>query len=349
MNFLRHGILFIFLILLSNTSAQISDFKHIDFSKADRIAELNGGKPLDNLPLLAYNLTARLETDAEKFRAIYIWVTSNIKSDIRLSDLVSRKRIKFQNDNEAYLEWNAGWQKKAFKRLFTDRKTICTGYAYLIKELCFLSNIDVEIVNGYARTAEINVKSLDIINHSWNAVKLNNKWYLCDATWSSGYTLNGMIFIEDYNDGYFLADPILFGITHYPTDKKWFLNESLVKTEFIAPPIVYGETFERQIIPISPATMHIETTTNVLLEFSFKTTKSIFEDQIRLVFYNGSIERKFEISDLKIENDYFSFKNKFKLEGSYDVHLKIEDDIVATYTINLKKPKNEVVSNEPLH
>ena len=76
---------------------------------------------------------------------------------------------------------------------------MCTGYAYLIKELCFLANIESEIIDGYARTVRSNIDALDMANHSWNAVKLNNKWYLCDATWSSGYTLNKSIFINPFS------------------------------------------------------------------------------------------------------------------------------------------------------
>ena len=55
-------------------SAQKSDFKHINFNKADSIANLYKNEKLTNLPLLAYKLTYRLDTDVEKFRAIYIWV-----------------------------------------------------------------------------------------------------------------------------------------------------------------------------------------------------------------------------------------------------------------------------------
>src|SRR5690606_12898203 len=125
-----------------------------------------------------------------------------------------------------------------------NKKTMCTGYAYLIKEMCFLANIESKIIDGYGRTTASNVDSLETINHSWNAVKLNNKWYLCDATWSSGYTLNNYLFIKDYNDGYFLTDPILFATNHYPIDKKWFLNITLEQSEFESPPLVYGELFK---------------------------------------------------------------------------------------------------------
>lgn len=334
---MKQAFLLFFIFNFNHAIAQISDFKTVDFSKADDTAKLNGGKSLNNLPLLAHSLTYRLDTDVEKFRAIYIWVCNNIKADLRQGNIVSRKRKKHNNDSARYLDWNNDYKKTAFKKLLKHKKTICTGYAYLIKELCFLANIECEIVNGYGRTVFSNVETLDRLNHSWNAVKLNNKWYLCDATWSSGYVLNDALFIKDYNDGYFLTEPILFAKNHFPIDQKWFLDSTLMKKEFTGPPLVYGETFKHKIIPVSPATMALETTTNDNINFSFKTLKSISDDKIHLIHYVGNKEQTFAITDLKNENGIISFNYQFKHKGFYDVHLKIEDDIVVTYTIQVTK------------
>lgn len=232
---LKYIIIFCCLLAHLKSSAQKSDFSTIDFTRADERAQLFGGKSLENLSVLVHELTSRLDTDVEKFRAIYKWVCGNITSDIRQGDLVIRKRKKYKNDTDGFLEWNNQFKKTAFKKLLRDQKTMCTGYAYLIKDMCFLANIEAEIINGFGRTVESNVTSLEIVNHSWNAIKLNNKWYLCDATWSSGYILNETLYVEDYNDGYFLADPLIFGNSHIPSDTKWFLNDVLVKTDFIAP------------------------------------------------------------------------------------------------------------------
>ncbi len=333
------------IVLFTHSYSQVSDFKHIDFSRAETIAKLYGGKSLDNLPVLAYNLTYRLDTDAEKFRAIYLWVCNNIEGDIRQNNIVSRKQRKHKNDSLGYLDWNNGYKKKAFRTLLKHKKTMCSGYAYLIKELCFLANIESEIINGYGRTTESNVNRLENMNHSWNAVKLEGKWYLCDATWSSGYMLNNYFFIKDYNDGYFLADPLLFANSHFPKEKKWFLDAALAESKFTAPALVYGATFEHQIIPISPETMHINSTTSDDVVFSFKTQEPIADDDIHLIQYSGNKERIFNISHLKNNNGVISFKFQFKHRGLYDVHLKIEDDIVASWTVDVGKSKmNTIVS-----
>lgn len=313
---------------------QILDFNTVDFSKADYMAKLNHGRSLDNLPLLAQRLTSNLTTDVEKFRAIYTWVCYNIRGDAAQDSKVSRKRKKFKNDSISYLDWNDSFKRKAFKQLLKNKKTMCTGYAYLIKELCFLANIECQIINGYARTAEANIEELDIANHSWNAVKLNNKWYLCDATWSSGYFIRD-VFIKDFNEGYFLADPVLFSLSHRPLDNQWLLNDDLAQNPFVPSPIVYGETFKNQIVPVYPREFHISTKKGQEVTFSLHPLNPKFEDSISLVHFVGVEQRPFSIYDIKNEGEKISFKYTFKHKGTYDVHLKVGDDIVATHTVQV--------------
>ena len=319
--------------------AQITDFKNIDFTKADNIAKLNKGESLQNLPLLCYKLTSKLPTKVEKFRAIYTWVSSNISSDIKQHNKVSSKRKKFKNDSIALVKWNKEYKKKVFKKLLKYKKTMCTGYAYLIKELAFLADIECKIIDGYGRTFDANVEMLETANHSWNAVKLNNKWYLCDATWSSGYIDENYTFVNNYNDGYFLTDPILFAKNHYPLQKKWLLNSVTTNITFIESPLIYGETFKYKIINLTPLKMNIEVQKNKEVLFKFKALKNISVKKVSLVYFLIDKEFHFKIYNIKNEKGIIKFKNKFRKEGFYNAHLKIGDDIVATYSIKVTKLK----------
>jgi len=333
----NHIIILYLLVCFTRVSAQVSDFKSIDFTKTDNIVALHNGESLNNLPLLVYKLKDNLVTDIEKFRAIYTWVCYNISGDANQHNTVSSKQHKFKNDSLGYIEWNERYKKIAFKKLLKHKKTMCTGYAYLIKEMCFIANIECEIINGYGRSFESNIEQLKTLNHSWNSVKINDKWYLCDATWSSGYMINKTLFIKDYNDGYFLTDPILFSKNHYPVNKKWFLNDSLANTRFVAEPIIYGETFKQNIIPITPNTLHTTVTKNEVINFSFKSLKTIATNMISLIKVSKNNHIPYKIYDLKNKNGVITFKYNFKSKGRYDIHLKIGDDIVATYAIKVSK------------
>ena len=325
--------------------AQISDFKGINFQHADKVAELNKGANLHNLPGLVFNLTHNLNTDVEKFRAIHTWVCNNIKGDNKQHNLVSRKLKKFKNDSLSFLKWNSNYKAIAFKTLLKHKKTMCTGYAYLIKEMCFLANIESVIINGYSRSSESNVKALEQVNHSWNAVKLDQKWYLCDATWSSGYINEYGLFVKEYNDGYFLADPKRFGQNHFPSNPKWKLNTSITNQSFISAPLVYCDAFKYDLSPVLPKLMEVSIPKKTDLSFKIKTPISLKENNLALVYYVGNREINLDIYNIKQLNDSISFDYNFKSKGTFDVHLKVNNSIVTTYTINvMSKPKMSYIT-----
>ena len=326
--------LLLLLLISSLSQAQVSDFAAADFVIADNIAKLNKGRSLDDLGTLVFDLTYKLPSDVEKFRAIHTWVCDNIIGDYSQHSKVLRKRRRLQNDSDKLLEWNETYRQKAFKKLIRRKRTMCTGYAYLIREMCFLAGIEAKIIDGYARSPESNVEALEYINHSWNAVKLNNKWYLCDATWSSGYIDENSMFVKDYNDGYFLAEPQLFAKNHYPINRKWLLNQELIQKKFKPGPIVYGEAFAHKSTPIFPENLIVDSYKNEPLEFLLKA-ENLPIDKIALLHTFRKGERQLPITDLKEENGFIRFNHKFMSKGYYDVHVMVHDDIIASYTIKV--------------
>jgi transglutaminase/protease-like cytokinesis protein 3 len=177
---------FAFLTIVSCVLGQVEDFTNIDFRKADSIARLYPNHSLDDLRSLAVKLTVPLPTDVEKFRAIYTWTCLNIANDYVLFDKNRRMREKFKNNPEELKSWNKGFSRTVFETLRKKKRTVCTGYAYLLRELASHVGISCVIVDGYGRNAIANISGSGSVNHSWTAVHLDNKWYLCDATWSSG-------------------------------------------------------------------------------------------------------------------------------------------------------------------
>lgn len=328
----------LFLFLFGFSHAQVSDFKNINFAKANAVAHSHKGKNLDDLPLLAYNLTNELTTDVEKFSAIYIWVCTNIESDYPFSLKYISKRKKYQNDSIKLIQWNETFKENTFKRLLNKKKTICTGYAYLIKQLANLSNIECEIISGFGITENgINSKT-HLPNHSWNAVKLSNKWYLCDATWSAGlFNLETNTFNFKYNDGYFLTEPELFSKNHFPIEKKWFLFENdLTVDEFYKSPLIYNNAFNEKVFPVTPQTMKIQTTTNSEINFVLKKFEYISKQSITLNIYSGN---DFKVVTPKTEltvDELIKFNYFFEKKGNYDVHIIANNKIICTYVVTVK-------------
>ncbi|MCW5910848.1 MAG: hypothetical protein KIT62_07230 [Cyclobacteriaceae bacterium] len=202
--------------------AQVSDFKGTDFSRADSVAKLYPNHPLTNLPDLAGKLTHSFSRDEEKFRALFTWVCLNIRNDYRL--YLENKHAREQCKTEAALnEWYKTFSKVLYRELLQEHRTICTGYAYLVRELALASGLECVMVDGYGRTPGTRLRK-NYPNHNWNAVRLNGKWYLCDATWASGKIdrqLNE--FVPRYDDRFFLVNPAEFARHHYPLDTSWLL------------------------------------------------------------------------------------------------------------------------------
>lgn len=319
--------------------AQISDFKNTNFKNADKIAYTYKGNDLNNLPELAYNLTNNLPSDVEKFRAIYTWVCTNIEGDYYGFRKNLDKRTKFQNDSLELFKWNRSFSNDVFKKLAKEKKTICTGYAYLVKSLANLANINCEIIDGYGRNESSVDSELKFPNHSWNAVQLNNKWYLCDATWSSGsYDLSKFSFEFNYNDGYFLADPELFSKNHFPNDEKWFLlDEKKLFSEFTKAPIVYNDVFSYAIIPIEPSAMRLEVEKNREVIFILKDLKGIDISTIFLHLHLGNSKQFIQPKVERLKNDLIKIKYTFTSVGLYDVHVTVKNHPICTYVVKVKK------------
>ncbi|MFP4845054.1 transglutaminase domain-containing protein [Winogradskyella sp. PE311] len=331
---------FILLILcLYDTHAQRDDFAHINFNKADKIAASLKGENLSNLPNLSYKLTAELDSEVEQFRSIYKWVCENIANDYNLYFQNKRKRDRFKNDSLKFTNWNAIFRKKLFRKLLKDQRTICTGYAYLVKELARFANLECEIVQGYGRVSTTDIENLELPNHSWNAIKLNNKWYLCDPTWASGIPdPESNIFTFNYNDGFFLANPALFAINHFPIEDKWWLMDDRIPTfeNFLASPIIYGKAYKNLATHYLPVKMHhiIKETEKVI--FRYELHQPISKNDIKFYIDSGYKQWKTEPTHTAIKGKLMSLEHQFNKKGFYDVHLYIDEDLISTYTVKVE-------------
>lgn len=159
---MRYILLLLLLFLKFNLSAQ----EDLSFPKL----KLPNTKKIDRDPVkLAFKLTEGKNSDKEKFDAIFTWVASNIHYDYG-----------------SYYSPRGASEPK-IKRILKHKTAICLDYAYLMDTLCTLAGIRNVSVYGYAKDELFDIgDSLYADNHAWNAVKLDNYWYVYDVTWSAG-------------------------------------------------------------------------------------------------------------------------------------------------------------------
>lgn len=111
--------------------------------------------------------------------------------------------------------------------------------------------LDVVVVDGYAKGYGYVVGNTTQINHAWNVVKINNKWYLIDPTWGAGNINNGQ-FNRQFNPYYFATPPKQFIFDHFPVENEWqLLAKHYTKQQFDTIPEISPEFFKDRLHLVS--------------------------------------------------------------------------------------------------
>jgi len=268
---------FILSIALCAHSLAQSRFAFIDdFAKNIPIHQ---AKSVDQL---AKSLTQHCKSDLEKVRAIYVWISDNVVYDFAA----------FKSGNVT--------EQTAFSTLIS-RKAVCQGYSELFYRLCVLNQIDCYVVAGYSKGFGYKKgKKFSTTDHAWNAVKIDQKWYLVDATWGSGYIDEKQKYVSQFSEEHFLALPQQFVLKHLPADPIWQLM----------PEAISIETFEKDSMEIKTAMAKKNTGINYLDTLkSFEMLDSvgrIINSSMRSIKYNP------ENSDALYKLGWFYFQTAWQ-------------------------------------
>ncbi len=165
-------------------------------------------------------LVKGLKDDHERMYAVYRWVSQNIEYDV-----------------ESYLSGNLLSTSGAL-HTFKTGVAVCDGFADLLTEMAAYADLEVVKIDGLAKGFGLVVtpNTAQKPNHAWNAVKLNGRWQLLDATWDSGGVDSATRrFVRNAGHPvYFLADPQSFVSTHFPVDNRWQLLSKRVDFQTFA-------------------------------------------------------------------------------------------------------------------
>jgi hypothetical protein len=125
--------------------------------------------------------------------------------------------------------------------VFAARAGVCAGYARLMVALGKAAGAEISYVTGYIRDAtrrttaegtDDTIKAaLEGYSHAWNAAKIDNQWFLIDATWDDPKDPQ-----EPIGSTYLFTPPRLFARDHLPEDVAW---------QLLAAPVTPGD-FVRQ-------------------------------------------------------------------------------------------------------
>ncbi|MEI8278867.1 MAG: transglutaminase domain-containing protein [Bacteroidota bacterium] len=136
-------------------------------------------------------------------RAIYTWIATNVDFDCKAA-----RHPKHHLTNAL--------------TALNDRASTAEGYTDLYKTLCDLAKIKCITIEGYGKSNTYGIGDMyDRDRHVWNAVCINNKWFLVDPTWAAGTTdVHLWKFNKAYTEAWFFPDNKLFAYSHFPDNKK---------------------------------------------------------------------------------------------------------------------------------
>lgn len=153
---------------------------------------------------IANYVQLNFKTDKEKVRAVYAWITTNIR---------------YSKDSMYYHGWGTDPELK-MASILRKRKGVCENYAELFTNIVLKCGIQAVVVSGYTNiTGAVNPTA-----HSWCAVYVDKQWLLCDPTWDEGFKITTR---------YFFIAPAQFIETHFPYDPLWqLLGRPISHTDF---------------------------------------------------------------------------------------------------------------------
>ena len=132
----------------------------------------------------AEEITAGLNGDREKAKAIYEFVAKHVAYDVQKAD---DDIFNISDSAVSTLETGVG---------------ICQDYAFLATALLRAIGMESHYVEGYAGE-----------RHAWVETKIDGEWVEMDPTWGAGYVQDGEFHFH-YNEEYFDPDPALLAKTH---------------------------------------------------------------------------------------------------------------------------------------
>lgn len=219
--------------------------------------------------LLAQQLTLPFKTEREKVESIFRWITDNISYQSNSPIIRSRQNKKPLEDDDTSMVLKP-LNERVAENVLRRREAVCDGYARLFKTLCDFAGIESELVTGYATGYRTTIFRS---NHTWNAVSIDNKWYLLDATWASGYINYRGDYVKHYDAKYFLTPPQQFIRDHYPEDMKWsLLSFPFFPGEFNQSPFRHQGMERNKIKSFSPQKGIIEANAGDTVKFELETT-----------------------------------------------------------------------------
>ncbi len=308
---MRYLFLLIFVVIFFYSQAQIRDSVKIvvdqisssDYSSSSQFASILNHKFKDKI---------------DKAGAVYYWIATHLELDTK--DYFSDKKqyiYNFRYRTTEEKDWkiqkvNMDLAEEAFK----TKRANYLGYVMLFKKLCDNVGLECEVVEGsFLNTMENIGKDPVYVNFMWNVFRVKEKWYLVDILSGSGVVNEHTnTFTAKYRELFFMTDPDVFFLSHYPKNKKWLLTDKSAE-DFKALPLFYPGYYDKLYVLQKPERGEITDVKNGKIEVCFKCKDELINPvKIRYSLYSEQLPRmpksikglSFEIPVKEVKRDYIT-------------------------------------------
>lgn len=308
------------LFLFISFAIQAQDYSEID-------AKVRNYTKYKSAQKLANKIKADFNNDGDKIRAVFIWLTHNIKYDLKEYFNPTSKKISFKYSNEADKQLKLQRIKdQVVDEMFSSRKSVCEGYAQSFKKVCDLLEIEAIVIKGYARNSTGEIGRIPTTsNHAWNAVKVGLKWQLIDATWAAGYAINNK-WEKHFTEYYFYPKPSELLRTHYPDDINWQLIKNPISKKIYANQPIIGQGFFNKNLQLINQNKGI--LQSKLTEFKIKNlTKN------HIVGYLFKGQKYGKKATATINNNIGTFSINLTGKRNSELYIFIDSEIALEYKI----------------
>jgi hypothetical protein len=161
---------------------------------------------------LARKITEGCTNDAARARALYDWLTANIRYDVAEWAHITGGGDQYMNAHDPMSVLARG-------------TTVCSGYSWLFDAMARSVGLDstflIGDVRGYRGTPDDALVSA--FKHAWNAVQIDGAWQLLDATWGARQTGESDADYLMRQAYYYATPPSQLIFDHLPESTEWQL------------------------------------------------------------------------------------------------------------------------------
>lgn len=226
----------------------------------------------------------------------------------------------------------------SYQGTLINRKSVCEGYSNLFDTMCDYAGIDVAKIIGMGKGFG------QQISHAWNAIRVNEKWYIIDVTWDSQNAYENKTFVRKFfRTSYLFLEPKYAVYDHLPDKELYqFLDNPISKSKFNSLPeekkvsCVYNAFHENNFKLVNPLPAVIEMNGEPI-EIQFEGPEDL---TISAIAINTNKQYFTQYCFIQKKGDVYSLSINPSKKGEYLIDIGIVENQTPLFSVGIEVKTN---------